>query len=111
MDEIINQSIHINELIKKSSEYKWYTRADKKLHEHVDLYNQLKEYRRRNSELQNLEGINPYDEVVALVKEYDVLLHNSIVSDFLKAEVHLCSVLETVYNRIIEGLEFDYLDE
>lgn len=111
MDDITNQSIYINELIKKSPEYEWYIRANKKLHEHVDLYNQLKEYRRRNHELQNLAGINPYDEVVALAKEYDVLLHNSVVSDFLKAEEHICSILGTVYNQIAEGLEFDYFDE
>ncbi len=111
MDQIINQSIYINELIKKSPEYEWYKKASERLHEHVDLYNQLKEYRRRNYELQNLAGMNPYDEVVALVREYDVLLHNSVVSDFLKAEEHICSILKTVYNRIAEGLEFDYLDE
>ncbi|MDE5873758.1 MAG: YlbF family regulator [Lachnospiraceae bacterium] len=111
MDEIINQSIHINELINTSPEYEWYIRANKKLREHIDLYNQLKEYRRRNYELQNLVGMNPYDEVVALLKEYDVLLHNSVVSDFLRAEERICSILGTVYNQIAEGLEFDYLDE
>lgn len=111
MDEIINEGMRINKLIKTSEEYAWYQRSKNKLNEHPELSAQLKEYRKRNHELQTIRDMNPYDEVVALVREYDELLHNSYVSDFLKAEECICRMLKKVYIQIAEGLEFDYLDE
>ena len=109
MIEVINGSRQLNEQIKQSAEYQNYIDTKKKLYANIDLCNQLREFRRRNYELQN--RTNPYDEVSGLVREYDELLHNSIVSDFLRAEQRICRMMQKVYNSIAEGLEFDYLDE
>lgn len=111
MKEVIAESRRLNEHIKNSDEYKKYIDTKRKLYDNMELCNQLKEFRRRNYELQNRQGMNPYDEVLALVLEYDELLHNSIVNDFLIAEQHICRMMQTVHNSIAEGLEFDYLDE
>ncbi|MGN0435305.1 MAG: YlbF family regulator [Wujia sp.] len=111
MKEVINQSKQINEHIKQTSEYKKYIDTKKALYDNIELCNMLKEFRNRNYELQNRVGVNPYDEVSALVREYDELLHNSIVSDFLRAEQRICKLMQQVYNAIAEGLEFDYPDE
>lgn len=111
MKEVINESKQLNEQIKQSAEYQKYVDTKKILYGNIDLCNKLKEFRARNYELQNREGVNSYDEVSALVREYDELLHNSIVSDFLRAEQHICKLMQVVYNSIAEGLEFGYLDE
>lgn len=111
MREVIAESKVLNEHIHNSSEYKKYIDTKRKLYDNMELCNQLKEFRRRNYELQNRQGVNPYDEVLELVLEYDELLHNSIVNEFLIAEQHICRMMQKVYNSIAEGLEFDYLDE
>ena len=109
MIEVINGSVQLNQKIKQSTEYQNYIDTKAKLCANMELCNQLKEFKRRNYELQN--RVNPYDEVSTLVREYDELLHNSLVSDFLRAEQHICRMMQKVYNSIAEGLEFDYLDE
>ena len=111
MKEVLNQSIRLNEMIRQSNEYRVYLETKKKLYENMDLCNQLREFRRKNNDLQNQPGVNAYDEVRKLVFEHDSLLHNSIVSDFLKAEQRVCKVMQQVYASIADGLEFDYLDE
>lgn len=111
MKDVIEESKKLNDNIHNSEEYKKYIDTKRKLYDNMELCNQLKEFRRRNYELQNRQGVNPYDEVLSLVLEYDELLHNSIVSDFLRAEQHICRMMQKVYSSISEGLEFDYLDE
>ncbi|MBE5944166.1 MAG: YlbF family regulator [Lachnospiraceae bacterium] len=111
MKEVINQSKELNKRILDSTEYKYYLETKKSLKDSPELSHQLKEFRRRNYELQNRQGVNPYDELCNLVREYDDLLHNSTVSNFLRAEQHICRMMQEVYNSIAEGLELDYLDE
>ena len=111
MKEVIAESKLLNQHIHDSDEYKNYISTKRKLCQDKELCHQLKEFRRRNYELQNRTDINPYDEVLSLVIEYDELLHNSVVSDFLRAEQHICKMMQQVYNSIADGLEFDYLDE
>lgn len=111
MRDVINQSKELNKHILNSAEYQKYLDTKRTLCVNMDLCNQLNEFRRRNYELQNRQGVNPYDELCNLTKEYDELLHNSAVSDFLRAEQHICRMMQEVYNSIAEGLELDYLDE
>lgn len=111
MKSVIIESAHINEHIKNTEEYKSYLNAKNNLYSHEELFGAFREFRAKNYELQNRVGVNPYDEVSALVNEYDELLHNSIVSDFIRAEQNICKMMQRVYNTIAEGLEFDYPDE
>lgn len=111
MKEVINDSKQLNEKIKQSAEYKKYVDTKRVLCDNIELCNRLKEFRNRNYELQNQNSMNPYDEVSTLVREYDELLHNSIVHEFLRAEQRICKLMQEVYISITEGLEFDYLDE
>ena len=77
----------------------------------LELSRHLQEFRAKNYELQNRQGVNPYDEMIELTREYDELLHNSVVSDFLQAEQQICKLLQRVFDSIAEGLEFDYINE
>lgn len=111
MQEVINESKALNEKIKQTAEYKKYIDKMNALRDNKELYYKVKEFRIRNYDLQNREGINAYDEINNLVKEYDEILHNSLVSDFMRAERKLCRMMRQVFDGISEGLEFDYLDE
>ena len=79
--------------------------------ENEELSRHLQEFRAKNYDLQNRQGVNPYDEMIELTREYDELLHNSVVSDFLQAEQQICKLLQQVFDSIAEGLEFDYINE
>lgn len=111
MKKVISESILLNEHIKQSPEYQRYISTKKLLHENTDLCQRLREFRAKNYELQNRRGDNLYDEVNALVREYDELLHNSVVSDFLIAEQKICKMMQKVFNSVADGLEFDYPHE
>lgn len=111
MVDTIKESIKLNEQIKQSLEYQKYIDAKQALCDNMELRNQLKEFRRRNYELQNQMDYNNYDQVYSLVSEYDEILHNSIVSDYLMAEQQICKMMQKVFQTVAEGLEFDYFDE
>lgn len=111
MMDVVAASVKLNQDIKETEVYKTYVATKKRLYDNVELCQKLKEFRIRNFELQNRVGVNSFDEVGSLVREYDALLHNSIVNEFLVAEQKFCKMMRKVYNSISDGLEFDYLDE
>ncbi len=111
MNEVISDSIRLNEKIKNTDEYKKYIDTKRALYDNIELYSKVKEFRRRNYELQNRQGVNCFDEVNNLTNEFDELLHNSYVNGFLIAEQALCNLMQQVYNSISDGLEFDFFDE
>ena len=111
MKQVINESRKLNEHIRASEEYQTYLKTKHALRENEELSRNLQEFRAKNYELQNRQGVNPYDEMIELTREYDELLHNSIVSDFLQAEQQICKLLQQVFDSIAEGLQFDYINE
>lgn len=111
MEEVLKLSKQINLGIKQSKEYIRYLEAKKTLIANEQLSAGLREFRRKNYELQRRNSGNSFDETVELSKEFDELLHNSIVCEFIAAEQHICKMMQQMYISIAEGLEFDYLNE
>lgn len=111
LKEVIREAKQTNQKIKRTKEYIMYIETRNRLLEDKNLFNQLKEFRKRNYEIQRSIGGNSFEEINNLVAEYDFLLHNSIVSDFLKAEQRICRLMRELFQSISEGLEFEYLDE
>ncbi len=111
MQHILDESKQLNRDILESEIYKRYLSTRQALYADREVYGKFTEFRRRNYELQNLVGINPYDEVNALVREYDDTIHNSLVSDYVRAEQKLFRMLKQVYENILNEMEIDYTDE
>lgn len=108
MSEVADISKQLNEAIKASETYRNYQASRKLLCEHPDLAHSLNEFKKKNSDIQNNPSIeNPYDEVVGLFNEYDAIVHDTIVNDFLRAERRLCRMLKNMYEEIADGLEVD----
>lgn len=109
MKQAIELAGRLNERIKNSEEYQRYVKTDRQLKAEPELYERYNEFRRRNYDLQFSEGdSNLYDEVFNLVKEYDTILQDSVVNDFILAEQRLCAMMQEVYAVLSEGLELDY---
>ena len=74
-----------------------------------ELYQAMNAFRRRNFELQSYDdGINRYEEIHKLSLEYEKVLREPLVNDFLIAEQIFSRKLAQVYEMIAEGLELDY---
>ena len=108
MSDVVELSKKLNETIKESEFYRHYLVCRERLYEHPDLLRGLNEFKKKNSDIQNnASNDNPYDEVVALFEEYDPIVHDTIVNDFLRAERKLCRTLKTMYDEIADGLDVD----
>ncbi len=106
MNDIIEMSKKLNQDIKESDIYKNYIKNKIKIQESPDLLNDLRIFRNKAYALQNNEGLdNPYDEVNNLFREYDSLLHDTIVNDFIRSEQRLCKMMRLVYENIADELE------
>lgn len=106
---ITKEAYQLNQMIKDSEEYRQYLQAKAKVKENVELYQAMNAFRRRNFELQSYDdGINRYEEIHKLSLEYEKVLREPLVNDFLIAEQIFSRKLAQVYEMIAEGLELDY---
>lgn len=106
---ITKEAERLNQTIKESPEYRNYLTALNQLREDQELYQAMNIFRRRNYELQSYDdGINRYQEINNLGLEYEKVLRNPLVNEFLIAEQILSRKMTRVYELIADGLELDY---
>lgn len=106
---ITKEAYQLNQVIKDSEEYQRYLRAKSRVKENTELYQAMNSFRRRNFELQSYDdGINRYEEIHNLSLEYENVLREPLVNEFLIAEQIFSRKLAEVYEVIAEGLELDY---
>lgn len=109
MQQAIDLADKLNEKIRDSEEYKYYIETARRLKEESELYQRYNEFRKKNYELQYSEGdSNLYDEVFNLSREYDTILQDSRVNDFILAEQRFCAMMREVYRILSKELEMDY---
>ncbi len=111
MNPVLRETEQLNSVIRNSAEYRNYIQTKEQLYANPELVRTLAEFRRKNYDYQNIQGYNPYDEIHGLTREYDEFLHNSTVSNFLRAEMTICKLMQRVFECLAQGLEFDYNDE
>lgn len=112
MTDTLELSGRLNQSIKDSDVYKNYQYCKDKLRQRPDKMEKLVEFRKKNYEIQSNEMLdNPYDEVNNLFMEYDSIVHDTIVNDFIRAEQKLVRMMRHVYEQIADGLDFELIDE
>ncbi|MDO5156083.1 MAG: YlbF family regulator [Eubacteriales bacterium] len=106
---IIDVARQLNQAILESEEYRCYQDARRKVLQNVELYQAMNAFRRKNYELQNVEdGLNHYEDIRNLTKEYEQILKHPLVNDFLRAEQIISRKMNKVYEVIVEGVDMDY---
>lgn len=106
---ITKEAYQLNQVIKDSEEYQVYLKTQNRVKENQELYQAMNEFRRKNYELQSFDdGINRYEEIHKISLQYEQVLRNPLVNEFLVAEQVLSRKLTEVYEVIAEGLELDY---
>lgn len=109
MITITKEAHKLNQMIKDSDEYNRYLAAKRKVMDDQELYQAMNAFRRRNYELQSFDdGVNRYQEIHNLLSEYEKVLRNPLVNEFLTIEQILSRKMAEVYEVIADGLELDY---
>lgn len=90
--------------IKQTDLYKQYEIDLEKLQKDPELYERVLEYRLKNYEIQNnIPAEQVMDAAEKLEKEYEQLLENPIVENFLASELAFCRLMQGV-NTILEDM-------
>ena len=108
MDEILNATRHVNQLLKESKEYKRFIFARNQLRANADLYERLKNMKNRYKDVQAYWDGNPYDEIYRICQENDELLHNSVVNEYLRAESAFSRLIRNMVDEVTAGFHIDF---
>lgn len=94
-----------------SEEYKSYLKYQEELNQKPDLRNQIDEYRIKNFYLQNQEGVDLFDAVDQLDREYEQLRRDAFVNAYLEAELSVCRMMQNIQKTITENLSISVPEE
>lgn len=97
----------LNKELKRSNEYNQYVRVLGNLRAHPDLYARTLEFQRRSIHLQSGADYNTLEEVGRLRKEFEDILNQPVVIDFLGAEQRVVNMLKRTQEGILEGIELE----
>lgn len=105
LDELINS-------IKQTKEYISYNEGLKNIKENNELYEQVNEYRRRNLEV-HLKSNEPYEDAIRLQYDFEEILGNPMVAQFIFIEQKMCKMLKEIDRQIIEtfNIDIEFLDK
>lgn len=90
-----------------TEEYKNYREKLDTLRKYPELLERANELRKKNFLIQKEAGEEILDMMDALTNEYEDVINNELVSDFMEAEVALAKLLQDFTSSVIEGLDFD----
>lgn len=93
--------------IKETEEYTKYQSALNILRENEELFSRVNEMRDKNYRLHLQKSDELIDLIDALTNEYDDVINNELVSEFLNAEASLCKMVRELGISVINELEFE----
>lgn len=104
-EQVKIQTDHLIDTMKESACYQHYMDLQQKLKADDFIWNRLNEYRRKRFFLQTRDSWN-YDEGT-LQDEYQEIVNQLDVKDFLETEMKLCKMVRQINNSIFDSLEMD----
>ena len=107
MDELKGELRQVNRLIKDSQEYKSYIFAKNALKMKDELYRAVIEFKKRYADIERYTEGTPYDELYKLYVEYDELIHDSTVNEYLRAESAFSELIRMVTDEVFRGFSFE----
>lgn len=105
--ELESKARELAEILVNSNEYKKYIEAKKKLEENSELLGNVNEYRKRKFYIQNNPDDNMQNALAQLRNEYDYLLNNPVVREFIDGELAVCKNVRTVTNILVDSIDID----
>ena len=110
-DAVKNKTEELKFAILNSEEYKNFDMYRRKLNENPELKEQVNRFRAANVSMQIQKASVGSVDTQRLASENEELLNNSLVRDFLNAELILCKMLQKINKMLIADveLELDFL--
>ena len=107
-DEELNERVDaLIDYLKNTSEYREYIHASKNLNSFPDEKEKVFEFRKENYFLQHAPaGEDIYEKVENLRAKNEELLYRPEVSDFLMTEWAFFSMMQGVFDRVMENMDF-----
>ncbi|MDR2888688.1 MAG: YlbF family regulator [Lachnospiraceae bacterium] len=95
------------EKVKASSTYNEYVKHLYRIKGEQELYGKVNEYRRKNYILQTEEPAEGLMEKIdRLEEEYEPIIDNPLVRDFLRAELAFCRMMQEINRMIAREVDF-----
>ena len=108
MNQVFKLSEELNRALLDSAEYQQYVSTSRAIKAQPELYQVMNDYRKRNRHIQMYASDETiFDETNQLLVEYDAVVKNEVVAEFLAAEQKLLRMLQQVYVNVEKHLEFD----
>ena len=107
MTDLTGLSNQVSESIRNTPEYEEFHRLLLQLREDPELYRRVDEMRDKNFMIQQGDVGDPYDMMDALTNEYEGVINNESVSEFIKAEIALCKMIHEFNRNVTAGLEIE----
>ena len=108
MSTIEKATIQFANDIKNSDIYQEYRNNLNIIKQDAVLYEKTNEYRLKSFELQTLDHTDDLlDKIDRLELEYESIVGNPLVSDFLRAELSFCRMMQDINNTITAILDFE----
>ena len=107
MTDLSDLSKHVVDIFKSTVEYNDYKNLLEKMKENGDIYERVKEFRRKNFLIQQSDSGDYVDLMDALTNEYEDVISQELVSDFMEAEAAFCKLIQDFNANVTEELEFD----
>ncbi len=106
--EIIEAARAFADQIMTSDTYRQYYYQREKIKKQPELYEKVNEFRQRNFDLQNeTDSDDMLDRMEAFEREYEKFRENSLVDDFLRAELAFCRMMQEVYVLLADEVDFE----
>lgn len=105
--EVLKKGKELAELIRNSEVFCRYQKCFKVLKGDENIYEKLKEFRQKNLLIEMEQGEDYYHKASALYAEYNDLLLERAVSEFLTAEQQMNRMLKTIYDQLSEAAQLD----
>uniref|UniRef100_UPI004057C355 YlbF family regulator n=1 Tax=Acetatifactor sp. TaxID=1872090 RepID=UPI004057C355 len=106
MSKIDNALEQLIATILDSEIYREFDLQRDKVNQYPELKAQIDEFRHKNFQLQTSDEYG-FDKVDQFEKEYEELMENSLVSDFLEAELAFCRMMQDINMRLTEAVDFE----
>lgn len=108
MKDIMKVSEELNKMILESDVYTMYIKAKEKLMERPELLDSVRRFRQRSYDIQENSNIdNPFDEINNLSREYDEVVHDTIVSEYIRAEQRFFKMMNRMYEIIAADIDVE----
>ena len=107
MTDLTGLSNQVGEAIRNTPEYQEFHRLLLQLREDPELYKRVDAMRDKNFMIQQGDAGDPYDMMDALTNEYEDVINNESVSEFIKAEIALCKMVHEFNRNVTAGLEIE----